>query len=85
MTYDEIQSEINALHQLLDGSDFYAAQMIESLVATMQSATAMNFISKFISWMTAAVRDYGDKIRQREEWRVKLRELEALAQEAQVI
>ena len=68
--------EINALHQLLDGTDYKAAQLIESLVSTMQDATALTFVGKFISWLSSAIREYGDIIRQRAEWRAKLRELE---------
>ena len=68
--------EINALHQLLDSTDYKAAQLVESLVSTMSDATALNFISRFIGWLSSAIRDYGDIIRKRAEWRTKLRELE---------
>lgn len=76
MTREEIMAEINALHQLLDGSDYKSAQLIESLVETMQDATALNFIARFISWLTSVVSEYGEAIRQRAAWRQSLRELE---------
>ena len=69
-------AEINALHQLLDNSDYKSAQIIESLVLTMQDATAINFISKYVAWIKTSVSEYGDIIRQRAEWRKKLAEME---------
>ena len=78
MDRDHIEMEINAMHQLLDGSDYKAVQMMEGLVSTMQDATAVNFISKFIGWLKSAVTDYGETIRQRAAWRSRLAELEEM-------
>lgn len=76
MTRGQIEAEINALHQLLSHSDYESTQMIESLISTMQDATALNFVTKFLSWLTTTIGKYGDIIRSRAEWRQRLKELE---------
>lgn len=45
---EAIQAEINALKSLLHDTDYKANKLIEGLVATMNGATAVNFISRFI-------------------------------------
>ena len=76
MNRNEIETEILALYHLLESSDNKTAEITESLVNTMQDATAVNFISKFIGWLRTAVTAYGELIRQRAEWRARLAELE---------
>jgi hypothetical protein len=77
MDREHLEMEINAMHQLLAGTDYKAIQLTESLVSTMSDATALNFITKYLSWLHDAITDYGETIRQRAEWRRKLKEYEA--------
>ena len=46
-------------------------------MATMNGATAVNFISRFIAWLADAMRDYGDVVSSRATWREKINALEA--------
>ena len=74
---EAIQAEINALKSLLRDTDYKANKLIEGLVATMNGATAVNFISRFIAWLADAMREYGDVVSSRAAWREKIKELEA--------
>ena len=62
---EAIQAEINALKSLLRDTDYKANKLIEGLVATMNGATAVNFISRFIAWLADAMREYGDVVSSR--------------------
>ena len=46
-------------------------------MATMNGATAVNFISRFIAWLADAMREYGDVVSSRAAWREKINALEA--------
>lgn len=59
---EAIQAEINALKSLLRDTDYKANKLIEGLVAAMDGATAVNFISRFIAWLADAMREYGDVV-----------------------
>lgn len=74
---EAIQAEINALKSLLRDTDYKANKLIEGLVATMNGATAVNFISRFIAWLADATREYGDVVSSRADWREKINALEA--------
>lgn len=74
---EAIQAEINALKSLLYATDYKANKLIESLVATMNGATAVNLISRFIAWLADAMREYGDVVSSRATWREKINALEA--------
>ena len=74
---EAIQAEINALKSLLRDTDYKANKLIEGLVATMNGATAVNFISRFIAWLADAMREYGDGVSSRAAWREKINALEA--------
>ena len=74
---EAIQAEINALKSLLYDTDYKANKLIEGLVATMNGATAVNFISRFIAWLADAMREYGDVVSSRAAWREKINALEA--------
>ena len=74
---EAIQAEINALKSLLRDTDYKANKLIEGLVATMNGATAVNFISRFIAWLADAMREYGDVVSSRADWREKINALEA--------
>ena len=74
---EAIQAEINALKSLLRDTDYKANKLIEGLVATMNGATAVNFISRFIAWLADAMREYGDVVSSRAAWREKINALEA--------
>ena len=73
---EAIQAEINALKSLLRDTDYKANKLIEGLVATMNGATAVNFISRFIAWLADAMREYGDVVSSRAAWREKINALE---------
>ena len=74
---ETIQAEINALKSLLRDTDYKANKLIEGLVAAMDGATAVNFVSRFIAWLTDAMRDYGEVVSSRAGWREKINALEA--------
>lgn len=71
-----ITEQINGLKSLLADTDYVANKIVESLVATMQDATAIDFIAKFLLWLASCAAEYGDTIRKRAQWRAKIRELE---------
>lgn len=75
-TQEEIQGEINALKSLLVDTDYQSNKMIEGLISTMQDASAVNFISRFVAWLRTAITDFGEIIRKRAEWRLRINELE---------
>lgn len=75
--YEAIQAEITALKSLLADSDYKANKLIESLVATMQGTTAVNFVSRFVSWLADATKEFGDVMASRAAWRAKINDLEA--------
>lgn len=75
--HEAIQGEITALKSLLADSDYKANKLIEGLVATMQGATAVNFISRFVAWLSDAATEFGDVMASRAAWRAKINELEA--------
>lgn len=74
---EAIQGEINALKSLLVDTDYKANKIIEGLVATMSGATAVNFISRFVAWLSDAMREYGEVVSSRAAWRKKINALEA--------
>lgn len=74
---EAIQAEINALKSLLRDTDYKANKLIEGLVAAMNGATAVNFISRFIAWLSDTMREYGDVVSSRAAWREKINALEA--------
>lgn len=43
---------------------------------TMADATALNFVSKFIAWLSDAVAEYGETVQNRAAWRKRINELE---------
>lgn len=73
---EAILNEINALKQLLSSTDYNANKLIESLVLAMRDATAVNFIGRFIAWLTSAFKEYGEVVVSRAAWREKINELE---------
>lgn len=76
MDNDRITEQINGLQSLLADTDYVANKIVESLVETMQDATAVNFIAKFLAWLVSCTEEYGDTIRKRSQWRWQIRELE---------
>lgn len=74
---NSIQGEITALKMLLADSDYQSNKLIESLVAAMRDASAVNFIQKFLSWLSAAVQEYGEIVQKRAKWREQINALEA--------
>lgn len=76
MDNERIEEQINGLRSLLSDTDYVANKIVESLVETMQDATAVNFIAKFLVWLASCAAEYGDTIRRRSQWREQIRELE---------
>lgn len=81
MESDRIEEQINGLQSLLSDTDHVANKIVESLVETMQEATAVNFIAKFLGWLASCAAEYGDTIRRRWQWREQIRELERQMEE----
>lgn len=81
MDQKHITAEIIALKSLLVDTDDTGNKLIEDLVLTMQSATATNFISKFVAWIKAAISTYGETVQKRAAWRDRINELEAMLSE----
>lgn len=81
MDQKHITAEIIALKSLLVDTDDTVNKLIEDLVLTMQSATATNFISKFVAWIKTAISTYGETVQKRAAWRDRINELEAMLTE----
>ena len=61
----------------LKATDIVPNKIIESLILTMHEATALNFVSKFISWLTSSYNEYIEVINYRNVARqelIKIRE-----------
>ena len=78
MENERIQAEIRALKSFLEEGDYNDNKMIESLVVTMNEATADNFIEMFMAWVNTTFQQYRDKVQNRQLWRDKINELEAM-------
>lgn len=81
MDNERITEQINGLRSLLSDTDYVANKIVESLVETMQDATAVNFIAKFLAWLVSCTEEYGQTIRKRAQWREQIRELEQQREE----
>lgn len=73
---EQIEGEIRALKSLLADTDYNSNKLIEDLVIAMKSATAVNFINKFVEWLKTATTDYGTVLTNRAEFREKINDLE---------
>lgn len=78
MDNEHILAEIRALKSFLEEGDYNDNKMIESLVVTMNEATADNFIEMFMAWVNATFQQYREKVQNRQLWRDKINELEAM-------
>lgn len=78
MEYEQIQAEIRALKSLLADTDYNSSELIESLVASMESVTPENFITRFMEWLNTTIAQHGELIRSRTAWRDRINELEAM-------
>lgn len=78
MDNEHILAEIRALKSFLDEGDYNDNKMIESLVVTMNEATTANFIEMFMAWVNTTFQQYRDKVQNRQMWRDKINELEAM-------
>lgn len=81
MDNEHILAEIRALKSFLDEGDYNDNKMIESLVVTMNEATANNFIEMFMAWVNTTFQQYRDKVQNRQLWRDKINELESMLTE----
>lgn len=81
MDNEHILAEIRALKSFLDEGDYNDNKMIESLVVTMNEATASNFIETFLAWVNTTFQQYRDKVQNRQMWRDRINELEAMLTE----
>ena len=80
-TRESMQAEITALKMLLAETDYNSNKLIESLVVTMSEASAVNFIAKFVAWLSGAIKDFGEVVRNRAAWRDRINELEKLLED----
>ena len=76
MDREQIIAEITALKMLLVETDYNSNKLIESLALTMSDASAVNFIAKFVSWLSGAVNEFGEVVRNRAAWRARINKLE---------
>lgn len=81
MDNEHILAEIRALKSFLDEGDYNDNKMIESLVVTMNEATANNFVEMFMAWVNTTFQQYRDKVQNRQMWRDRINELEAMLTE----
>lgn len=81
MDNEHILAEIRALKSFLEEGDYNDNKMIESLVVTMNEATADNFIEMFMAWVGTTFQQYQDKVQNRQMWRDRINELETMLTE----
>ena len=71
MTEQEIAGEINGYKQQLEQSDYKVMKAVERIFSASS-------ITDLLSAVSAAAKDTAETIAQRQEWRAKINELEAV-------
>ena len=71
MTEQEIAGEINGYNQQLNQSDYKVMKAVERIFSASS-------ITDLLSAISAAAKEIADIIAQRQEWRAKINELEAM-------
>ena len=71
MTEQEIAGEINGYKQQLNQSDYKVMKAVERIFSASS-------ITDLLSAISAAAKEIADIIAQRQEWRAKINELEAM-------
>ena len=74
MTEQEIAGEINGYKQQLNQSDYKVMKAVERIFSASS-------ITDLLSSISAAAKEIADIIAQRQEWRAKINELEAMEPE----
>lgn len=83
MDQEHILAEIRALKSFLEETDYNDNKLIEGLVNTMKSATPETFTVVFMAWIDSVLAQYGELVANRQIWRDKINELEAMLMEKQ--
>ncbi len=78
MTSDEIQAEVNGLKNLLGQTDYKSIRTIEQFFLLFEDGISF---AKMISGVTALVRDLVGGFNERQAWRNRINELEAMEPE----
>ena len=77
MNKEQIESEITALKNLLEQSDYVPNKLSEGIVLALDGATAVNAIPRLLEATMSALEEYRDIVNNRAAWRAKINELEA--------
>ena len=77
MNKEQIKSEITALKNLLEQSDYVPNKLSEGIVLALDGATAVNAIPRLLEAIMSALEEYRDIVNNRATWRAKINELEA--------
>ena len=76
MNHEQIASEIAALKNLLEQSDYIPNKLSEGIVLALDGATAVNAIPRLLAAVMSALDEYRDAVKNRSEWRARINELE---------
>lgn len=77
MNIEQIESEITALKDLLGQSDHVPNKIAESIVLTLDGATAVTAIPLLMASVVSLLAEYRQVIKDRAAWRARINELEA--------
>ena len=77
MNQEQIASEIAALKNLLEQSDYVPNKLSEGIVLALDGATAVNAIPRLLAAVMDALDEYRDVVKNRAKWRARINELEA--------
>lgn len=78
---NEIQAEINALKQMLGQTDHSVNKFTEGLFNVFKESTALNLLSNLVTYMAKASTSYAGVITDRQTWRARINELEAMLED----
>ncbi len=74
---EDHQMELRAMKSLLADTDYIINKIVESMIEAISSATAVDFVVRFLLWLNAATTEYGPVVQNRTRWRRRIQELEA--------
>lgn len=77
MNKEQIESEIAALKNLLEQSDHVPNKIAESIVLTLDGATAVTAIPLLLASVVSVLAEYRQVIKDRAAWRERINALEA--------
>lgn len=77
MNQEQISSEITAMENLLQQSDYVPNKLTDGIVLALDGATAVNAIPRLLAAVMDALEEYRDVVKNRAAWRARINELEA--------